>query len=204
MRHSASRIGRDSRHVHSTEGCVCGSMFNMVARAHMHQLSAWQQQSSSQRVGALLIHRPAWVDQHTSGSGLTPTVHRCPKGMAVGGPCDRRHSTQCRNTPNIFSLVFFPLSFFPLSFFFPSRFFFLSFPPLPLLSFPPLLSFFPPLSFTPPPLLSFFFHPLVPPPSAIVFLSSPSFFSLSYENRDDQCSVKCPIPGDGYRQKSGV
>ena len=37
------------------------------------------------RAGALLIHRPAWVDQHTGGSRLTPTVHRCPKGMAVGG-----------------------------------------------------------------------------------------------------------------------
>ena len=37
------------------------------------------------QAGALLIHRPAWVDQHTSGSRLTPTVHRCPKGMVVGG-----------------------------------------------------------------------------------------------------------------------
>ena len=37
------------------------------------------------RAGALLIHRPALVCQHTGGSRLTPTVHRCPKGMAVGG-----------------------------------------------------------------------------------------------------------------------
>ena len=37
------------------------------------------------RAGALLIHRPAWVDQHTGGSRLTPTVRPCPKGMAVGG-----------------------------------------------------------------------------------------------------------------------
>ena len=37
------------------------------------------------RGGALLIHRPAWVDQHTGVSLLTPTVHPCPKGMAVGG-----------------------------------------------------------------------------------------------------------------------
>ena len=39
------------------------------------QLGAMQQQSSSQRVGALLIHRPASVDQHTDRSRLTPTVH---------------------------------------------------------------------------------------------------------------------------------
>ena len=60
--------------------------------SHAHtrtQLSAMQHESSSQRVGALLIHRPAWVDQHTGGSRLTPTVHPCPKGMAVGGPGDQ-------------------------------------------------------------------------------------------------------------------
>ena len=74
-----------------------------------------QQQSSSQRVGALLIHRPAWVDQHTGGSRLTPTVHRCPKGMAVGSTVQKHpkhgsgamsiqgksfktiHEDQCRN-----------------------------------------------------------------------------------------------------------
>ena len=33
------------------------------------------QQSSSLRVGVLLIHRPASVDKHTGGSRLTPTVH---------------------------------------------------------------------------------------------------------------------------------
>ena len=37
------------------------------------------------RAGALLIHRLAWVDQPTGGSRWTPTVHWCPKGMAVGG-----------------------------------------------------------------------------------------------------------------------
>ena len=58
-----------------------------------------QQQSSSQRVGALLIHRPAWVDQHTGGSWLTPTVHRCPKGMAVGGPNKAQHSSTVQKHP---------------------------------------------------------------------------------------------------------
>ena len=28
MRHSVSRIGRNPRHVHSTEGCVCGSTYS--------------------------------------------------------------------------------------------------------------------------------------------------------------------------------
>ena len=70
--------------------------------SHAHTcilLSAMQQQSSSQRVGALLIHRPAWVDQHTGGSRLTPTVHRCPKGMAVGGPCDQTAQQFSAETP---------------------------------------------------------------------------------------------------------
>ena len=59
-----------------------------------------QQQSSSQRVGALLtLHRPAWVDQHISGSRLTPTVNRCPKGMAVGGPCDQTAQQYSAETP---------------------------------------------------------------------------------------------------------
>ena len=54
------------------------------------------------RAGALLIHRPAWVDQHTGGSRLTPKVHRCPKGMAVGGS-SAQHGTavHCRNTANM-------------------------------------------------------------------------------------------------------
>ena len=60
----------------------------LIARAHTYPV-----QCSSQRVGALLIHRPAWVDQHTGGSRLTPTVHRCPKGMAVGGPNTVQHSS---------------------------------------------------------------------------------------------------------------
>ena len=70
--------------------------------SHAHtriQLGAMQHQSSSQRVGALLIHRPAWVDQHTGGSRLTPTVHRCPKGMAMGGPCDQTAQQYSAETP---------------------------------------------------------------------------------------------------------
>ena len=91
-------------------GCVCGSM---VFWSHAHtriQLSAMQHQSSSQRVGALLIHRLAWVDQHTFGSRLRPTVHRCPKGMAVGGPCDQTAQQYSAETPR--TLPFFLLPFF--------------------------------------------------------------------------------------------
>ena len=99
-----------SAEIHSTcirpRGCVCGSHVQcmLIARTRMQQYEAvsvqLQQQCSSQRVGALLIHRPAWVDQHTGGSRLTPTVHWCPKGMAVGGPCDQTaHQCKCRNTP---------------------------------------------------------------------------------------------------------
>ena len=54
--------------------------------SHAHtcfQLNAMQHQSSSQRVGALLIHRRACLDQHNGGSRLTPTVPLCPKGMAT-------------------------------------------------------------------------------------------------------------------------
>ena len=54
------------------------------------------------RPGALLIHRPAWVDQHIGGSHLTPTVHRCPKGMAVGGSSpQQQHNTICLHTVQI-------------------------------------------------------------------------------------------------------
>ena len=86
----------------------CLELISMLVAAcsiwsHAHtriQLSAMQHQSSSQRVGALLIHRPAWVDQHTGGSRLlTPTVHRCPKGMAVGGPCDQTAQQYSAETP---------------------------------------------------------------------------------------------------------
>ena len=64
------------------------------------------------RAGALLIHRPAWVDQHTGGSRLTPTVHRCPKGMAVGGSSPQhkaQHTVQKHGKQNFFvcELFFF-------------------------------------------------------------------------------------------------
>ena len=72
-------------------------------RTTCKQLSAMQQQSSSQRVGALLIPPPCL-------GGLThrwvlvddPQYTRCPKGISVNG---RGHSSaqqySCRNTPNI-------------------------------------------------------------------------------------------------------
>ena len=112
----------ESAEIHDTcirpRRCVCGSMFNMWSHAHtcIH-VSAMQQQSSSQRVGALFIHRPAWVDQHTGGSRLTPTIHRCPKGMVVGGPCDQTAQyTVQKHTKDFFFKLF--LFFFFFSFFF--------------------------------------------------------------------------------------
>ena len=104
----------ESAEIHDTcirpRRCVCGSMFNVVARAHMYQLSAWQQQSSSQRVGALLIRRPAWVDHNTGGSpARTLAVHWRPKGMAVGGPTHssaQQYSAETRQTVSLAYLSF--------------------------------------------------------------------------------------------------
>ena len=70
-------------------------------RTHVNSSVQCSSSAAARGVGALLIHRPAWVDQHTGGSGLTPTVHRCPKGMAVGGPCDQtaqQYSAETRQT----------------------------------------------------------------------------------------------------------
>ena len=72
------------------------------------------------RAGALLIHRPAWVDQHTGGSRLTPTVHRCPKGMAVHK--QGKHGPFFFLCRTVFSLLdrffFFAVFFFARPFFF--------------------------------------------------------------------------------------
>ena len=71
------------------------------------------------RAGALLIHRPAWVDQHTGGSRLTPTVHLCPKGMAVCGLSpQQQHNTLCLHTVQKHPkhLFFFFFLFFPCFF----------------------------------------------------------------------------------------
>ena len=47
---------------------------------------------STHELGAVLEPpQPAWVDQHTCGSRLIPTVFRCLKGMAVGGS-SQQHS----------------------------------------------------------------------------------------------------------------
>ena len=74
-------------------------MFNMVARAHTYpaQCNAASEQ-----------HPEGWriVDPPPCPGGsthrwvlLTPTVHRCPKGMAVGGPCDQTAQQYSAETP---------------------------------------------------------------------------------------------------------
>ena len=99
-----------SAEIHSSfdRGRVFVAACSIWSHAHTRiQLSAVQQQCSTQRVGALLIHRPAWVDQHTGGSRLTPTVHRCPEGMAVGGPCDQTAQQYSAETLQTVGAVFF-------------------------------------------------------------------------------------------------
>ena len=55
------------------------------------------------------------MDQHTGGSRLTPTVHRCPKGMAVGGSSPQhkaqQYSAETRQTLFFFLLFVFVLFF---------------------------------------------------------------------------------------------
>ena len=125
--------------------------------SHAHtriQLSAMQHQSSSQRVGALLIYRPALVDQHTGGSRLTRTVHRCPKGMAVGGPCDQSAQQYSAETPQIRQHSSTVQK-----------------------------------------------HPKHG--SGALSIQGKNCKKI-HENHDDQRSVKCPTPGDGYRRRSGT
>ena len=109
-------------------------------RSHAHtriQLSAMQHQSSSQRVGAVLIHRLVWVDQHTGGSRLTPTR----KGWLWVAHVIRQHSSTVQKHPK---------------------------------------------------------HG-----SGTMTIQGKNCKKI-HENHDDQCSVKCPIPGDGYRRRSGT
>ena len=95
--------------------CVCGSMFNMVARAHMFSAQC-NAASEQQPEGWRIVDTPPclggsahrWVGQHTGGSRLTPTVHRCPQGMAVGGPCDQTAQQYSAQTPPN-TLAFQPL-----------------------------------------------------------------------------------------------
>ena len=112
----------------------------LIARTRMQQLKQSQQlqQQSSQRVGALLIHHPAWVDQHTGGSRLThPQYTGARKGWLWVAHCDQTaQQYKCRNTPK---------------------------------------------------------HG-----SGAMSIQGKSCNKI-HENHDDQYSVKCPIPGDGYR-----
>ena len=70
-------------------------------RAHVYRSVRCSSMASSQRVGALLFHRVAWVEQRTSGSRLTPIVHRCPIRWLWVAHVIGQHSTQCGNTPNM-------------------------------------------------------------------------------------------------------
>ena len=90
----------ESAEIHDTcirpRGCVCGSMFN-DGRTRMHTAVIavsvqLQQQSSSQRVGALSLLGYQWAPQWVPAR--TPTVHWSPiSGKAVGGPNTVQHSS---------------------------------------------------------------------------------------------------------------
>ena len=56
------------------------------------------------RLALWFLHHPAWMESHTGGSRLTPTVHRCPKGEAVGGLCmSPIHDSKTRNPYKVVS-----------------------------------------------------------------------------------------------------
>ena len=123
---------------------VCGSMFNMVESAHMQQLQQLQQQSSSQRVGALsLIPFCMGITGHPSGSWQGHP--RYTGARSAGQPRVSRTlfstAVQCRNTAK---------------------------------------------------------HG-----SGAMSIQGKNCNKI-HENHDDQSSVKCPIPGDGYRRRSGM
>ena len=60
-----------------------------------------QHQSSTQRVGALLIHRPARVDQHTGGSCWHPQYTGARKGWLWVAHVIRQHSSTVQKHPNM-------------------------------------------------------------------------------------------------------
>ena len=105
VRHSTSQIGRNPRHVHSSEEvCFVASCPMLITHAHMQQSQQLQQQSSSQRVGALsLIPSCLGISGHPSGSWQRHP--RCAGARSAGRPWVARtqFSTAvqcCRNTAN--------------------------------------------------------------------------------------------------------
>ena len=93
----ATQVGRNPRHVHSTEG-VCLWQHNQYSLSLQHS-----SQSSSQRVGALsLIPSCLGISGHPSESRQGHP--RYTGARSAGRPWVvheiRLHSTQCRNTPN--------------------------------------------------------------------------------------------------------
>ena len=107
VRHSASRIGRDSRHVYSTEGGVfVRSMFNMVARAHTYTAQC-NAASEQQPEGWRIVDPPPclggsthrWVPVNTH-STLVPERDGCGWPMSSDST-----AVQCRNTANTFFLI---------------------------------------------------------------------------------------------------
>ena len=125
------------RHVHSTEGCVCGSMFNMVARAHtcsaqcsaaaVQQPEGWRIVDPAPCWGGS-THRWVPVDTH-SNTGAR-------KGWLWVAHVIRQHSSTVQKHPKN--------------------------------------------------------------GSGAMSIQGKSCNKI-HENHDDQYSVKCPIPGDGYR-----
>ena len=99
LRHSTSQIGRNPRHVHFVKACPM-----LIARAHMQQSQQLQQQSSSQRVGALsLIPSCLGVSGHPSGSRQGHPRYTGARSAGRSWVARTQFSTavQCRNTANI-------------------------------------------------------------------------------------------------------
>ena len=109
MRHSASRIGRNPRHMHSTEGCVCCSTFNDGrTRAHVTNTAPVSVQSSSHRVGAMSL-TPFCVGISGHPSGSRQGHPRYIGARSAGRPWVARTqfstAVQCSNTANIITFL---------------------------------------------------------------------------------------------------
>ena len=78
-----SRLNR-RRHACFSRGCVFGyDDLTRDCNHNPHNARCWR-----------IVDPPPCLDQHTGGSRLTPTVHRCPKGMAVGGSSPQHKAQQ--------------------------------------------------------------------------------------------------------------
>ena len=82
-------------------GCsVCGSMFNMVARAHTYTVQCNAAAAVQQPEGWRIVDPLQCLGGSTHWwVPVDTTVHQCPKGMAVGGPCDQTAQQYSAETP---------------------------------------------------------------------------------------------------------